>query len=137
MGVRAKFYIRSIELLPGKDAGGIVNLTAVGRGDRNAQWASATPNGTMVMTINNPPALQFFTDLLEQSRTNGRYPELFIDIAPALDGYIGDGHEFRLADVDQESHYLRGKCGECGEPLDRHDSPEHLGHEEYSRRHAA
>jgi hypothetical protein len=113
MGVRAKFHIQSIELRPGVGAGGEVKLQAVSRGDRNAEWASATPSGSMTMLIQNEPALAFFTDMLAVSRTTGKYPEVFIDITPSSDGYPGDGHAFVESTVS-EGHYLHGKCAECG-----------------------
>ena len=110
---RAKMYVSGLTLLPGKDAGIKLNLSAVGRGDRNAGWASATPMGSMEMTIQNPAAVAWWEDFMRAARTTGRSPELFIDIKPSEDGWPGDGHAFRLADVP-EHHYGYGKCGECG-----------------------
>lgn len=112
MTVRAKFYLSSLELFPGQDSGGIIHMQAVARGDRNAQWAQATPSGSMQMTVNNPAGFEFFEQLMATSRATGKQPEVYIDIAPAADGWAGDGHKFRLAEVP-ETHYLYGKCGEC------------------------
>lgn len=113
MHTRAKFYVSGLTLLPGKEAGIQVNLQAVGRGDRNAEWASATPCGSMSMTINNPAAVEVWEQFMRTARETGKQPELFIDIRPSEDGWPGDGHKFRLADVP-ESHYTHDKCGECG-----------------------
>ena len=38
-----------VTLLPGQEAGINLALTAVSRGDRNAGWAKATPNGNLTM----------------------------------------------------------------------------------------
>lgn len=117
MGVRAKFHISGVELLPGKDAGVKVTAQAVSRGDRNANWSKATPSGNLTMIVNNPPAADWFVQLIETSRRTGKYPELFIDIEAASDGYPGDGHRFREADVPDDN-YIKGNCGECGLPKD-------------------
>lgn len=117
MHTRAKFYISGLTLLPGKDSGVKVNLSAVSRGDRNAEWATATPCGSMEMTINNPAAAKVWQDFMEQARNTGKSPEVFIDIKPSDDGWAGDGHQFRLADV-AEGIYGHGSCGECGLPKD-------------------
>lgn len=114
MGVRAKFNIAKIELSPGNQGGKVV-LQAVSRGERNADWASATPSGTIEMTVNNPAGFQWFLDRLQAQREAGRYPEVWVDFSDSMDGWPGDGHKFRLADVP-ETHYQHGKCGECGFP---------------------
>lgn len=113
LSTRAKFYVTGLTLLPGKEAGIQVNLSAVARGDRNAGWATATPVGTMAMTINNPAAVAWWDTFMRSARETGRSPELFIDIAPSTDGWPGDGHAFRLAEVP-EGRYGAGSCGECG-----------------------
>lgn len=121
MGVRAKFNISKIELSPG-NAGGLVRLQAVSRGERNADWASATPVGSIEMQVNNPDGFAWFHDLLQQNRETGRYPEVFVDFTVASDGWAGDGHTFREASVP-ENHYGAGKCGECGFALDAECGP--------------
>lgn len=117
MHTRAKFYVTGVTLLPGQDAGVKVNLSAVSRGDRNATWAKATPMGSMEMTINNPVAAQAWEDFMQAARRTGKSPELFIDIYPSEDGWPGDGHLFRLADIE-EGISGHGMCGECSMPKD-------------------
>src|SRR5207245_181485 len=78
-----------------------------------AGWATATPNGTMSMTINNPSAVRVWEDFMQAARSTGKSPELFIDIYPSEDGWPGDGHLFRLSDIP-EGVYGAGNCGECG-----------------------
>lgn len=113
MHTRAKFYIAGLTLLPGKDAGITVTLNAVGRGDRNSKWATATPCGNITMTINNPAAAATWQAFMETARATGKQPELFVDIKPSDDGWPGDGHVFRLADIP-EGVYGHNGCGECG-----------------------
>lgn len=57
--VRAKMYVTKISRTT---YGGEVELQAVTRGKDNAEWAQATPNGSIKMTILNEIALGFFTD---------------------------------------------------------------------------
>ena len=116
MSVRAKFYVQEVTKQPG--VGGRVKLAAASRGARNAQWASATPSGELVMQINNKPALDFFEGLIDGAAA-GVYPEVFITIEAATDGYPGDGHAFELADVP-EGHYVHGKCAACGSVEEAH-----------------
>jgi len=113
VSTRAKFYVSGLTLLPGKDSGITLNLSAVGRGDRNAAWASATPVGYISMTIQNPPAVKWWEDFMNASRQTGKQPELFVDIYPSEDGWPGDGHKFREGDFPK-THYGAGTCGECG-----------------------
>lgn len=110
--VRAKFNIKSIELTPGNQGGKIV-LQAVSRGDRNADWAAATPSGTIEMYVNNPDGFAWFLDRLQAQREVGRYPEVFVDFSDSVDGWVGDGHKFREAEVPS-GHYVSGSCGACG-----------------------
>lgn len=42
--------------------GGEVELSAVTRGQDNKAWASATPSGSIKLTIRNELALEFFKD---------------------------------------------------------------------------
>lgn len=116
MHLRAKFYIAGVTLLPGT-SGVKLDLSAVSRGDRNAEWATATPIGSVSMTINNPGAAQQVEDFMQAARRTNRQPELFLDISPSTDGWPGDGHLFRLADIP-EGIYGHGNCGECGLPKD-------------------
>lgn len=115
--VRAKFYISGLKLYPGQNAGGEVFLNAVSRGDRNKDWATATPSGELRMTVNNPSGFKWFEDMMATSRATGKQPEVFIDISHSTDGWPGDGHKFRAAEA-AEGEYLHGMCGECGQALD-------------------
>lgn len=112
MRLRAKFYITGLTLLPGNN-GVKLDLSAVSRGDRNAEWATATPTGTMSMVINNPAAAQQAEDFMQAARRSGKQPEVFVDLNPSEDGWPGDGHKFRLADIPK-GIYGHGMCGECG-----------------------
>jgi hypothetical protein len=127
--IRAKFYVSSLELLPGKDAGVRVHLMAVARGDRNAQWATATPVGDMHMTVNNPTAAKRWEDFMQAARATGKQPELFIDLAPSEDGWPGDGHLFRPSEGHEGTIYASTYCGECGltkdQELTEYDSDLH------------
>lgn len=116
-GTRAKFYVSGVELQPGTQ-GVKVNLQAVSRGDRNASWSTATPSGSMQMTINNPPAAEWWENFMRASRATGRSPEVFIDIYPATDGWPGDGHAFRAGEGKEGTIYGPANCGECGCPKD-------------------
>lgn len=69
MKIRAKFTCNSVERNNfGQE---IVKLHAVyGSGGENAEWAKATPSGTLQLTIDNPgaqgviqPGQDFFIDL--------------------------------------------------------------------------
>ena len=111
---RAKFYVSSLELLPGQDAGVRVNLQAVARGDRNADWATATPSGSLTMTVNNPVAAAAWEDFMQAARRTGKQPELFLDIVPSDDGWPGDGHTFRPGTGRDGTVYAPSYCGECG-----------------------
>ena len=55
--VRAKFFVAEIAQT---NYGGRVKLQAVSRGEDNKLWASATPSGTIEMTIRNEVALERF-----------------------------------------------------------------------------
>lgn len=117
MKTRAKFYLSALELLPSQP-GIRVTLRAVSRGDRNASWAAASPDGTMTMTINNPAAAQQWEDFMQESRRTGKQPEVFIDIYTATDGWAGDGHKFRPGEGDEGTIYAARYCGECGRAVD-------------------
>lgn len=114
---RAKFYLQGLELLPGQNSGVKVTMSAVSRGDRNADWASATPIGSITMTINNPVAAQAWEDFMQAARRTGKQPEMFVDLYPSEDGWPGDGHKFREAAIP-EGVYGHGTCGECGNGKD-------------------
>lgn len=111
MHLKAKFYISGVTLLPGTQ-GVKLDMSAVARGDRNASWAQATPCGNVTMTINNPSAARQVEDFMQAARQTGRQPEMFLDLAPSTDGWPGDGHGYRAADIP-EGVYGHGRCGEC------------------------
>jgi hypothetical protein len=113
MSVRAKFYVAEVAQTPGAP-GGRVKLQACSRGARNAQWASATPGGSMEMFINNQPAFDYFAGLVGAAKS-GYQPEVFITIETASDGFPGDGHAYEEADVPS-NHYGANKCAACGFP---------------------
>lgn len=119
MGVRAKFHISSIEQYP-HSPGGKVTLKAVSRGDRNKDWAAATPSGELTMQVNNPSGFAWFQELLTEAQ-NGtvRFPEVFITIDRSTDDIEGAGHEFVPADVP-ETHYLAKGCAVCSMPREHH-----------------
>lgn len=118
MATRAKFYVSELGLLPGQGAGVKLKLHAVSRGSRNADWATATPSGSMEMMIQNPAAVQWWEDFVNASRKTGKQPELFIDIYPSEDGWPGDGHQFSPGTGDEGTIYAPQYCAECGRPKD-------------------
>lgn len=103
--VVARFYIATVTRHAYNKEQREVVCQAVSRGDHNSHWAKATPSGTLNLSINNPPAGQWFDDHL------GEEVELLMTLVPK---HIEptDGHPFRVANVDS-SHYNAGKCGEC------------------------
>lgn len=114
--LRGKVYLSGLTLLPGQ-SGVKADFTFVSRGDRNASWASATPIGQLSMTVNNPSAAARLEEFMQAARKTGKQPELFLDLTPSEDGWPGDGHVFRLADIP-EGVAGHGNCGECGMPKD-------------------
>lgn len=64
MAVLARFYVAEITRRS-YDPGAVqVTLQAVGRGEENKAWASATPSGQITMAIKNGAAAAFFGDRL-------------------------------------------------------------------------
>lgn len=57
MSVRAKFYVTEVAKTT---YGGRIKLGVVCRGEDNKEWASATPSGSIEMTIRNDHALAQF-----------------------------------------------------------------------------
>ncbi len=112
MSVRAKFYISEVTQYPGP-AGGKVTLGAATRGARNADWASATPSGTIELNINNPAAFDFFVDLLARSKGLGFAPEVDVVLEASADTEPHAFQEFERAD-----HYVNGRCVACGGDAD-------------------
>jgi hypothetical protein len=64
MAVQARFYVAQITRNAFNPAQKSVVLHAVGRGEENKTWASATPVGKIEMSINNPKAADWFDERL-------------------------------------------------------------------------
>lgn len=112
--VTARFYVsESKKTAYTGDGGGIVKLSAVSRGDKNAQWASATPCGTVEMTINNPAAFKVFDGAV------GRDVSITFEVDVPL-VKPGDGHEFRQSTLAEG--VWGGGEGTCGECSQKHDA---------------
>lgn len=109
MSVRAKFYVRSVEMYAADN--GKVNLSPATRGADNASWASATPSGMVELTINNPAAFGWFAGLLGK--------EVFIDFTVADPDLINPAKHAFEAFVNP-SHYLNGKCRFCSMAQEAH-----------------
>lgn len=76
MSVRAKFFVQEVTRTT---YGGRVRLQAVCRGQDNKEWASATPAGSIEMTIRNDGALAQYTP----------GDELYVDFTAAPKGVEG------------------------------------------------
>lgn len=107
--VRAKFFVQTVSAYAAGN--GEVIMKPATRGAENADWAEATPSGEYKMTINNPPAFDFFRDNLSR--------EVYIDIT-LVNPDLADPtkHEFVL--FAKQNHYGNGKCLHCGMPEDAH-----------------
>lgn len=98
MPVEAKFYVQNVERFEGSTASR-VTLGAVCRGIENREWASATPGGSIQMTIRNDAAV-------DQFEAGKEYLVTFTKVsAPAR----GDGH--RVQPVRANGSLLCGTCG--------------------------
>jgi hypothetical protein len=64
MSVQARFYVSGYERNAYNADATTVKLQAVTRGEHNKNWASATPNGQITMTINNAGAAEWFVGQL-------------------------------------------------------------------------
>lgn len=78
MSVRAKFFVQEVAKTT---YGGRVRLQAVCRGLDNKEWASATPSGSVEMTIRNDGALAQFEP----------GDELYVEFTAAPKGVEGMG----------------------------------------------
>lgn len=112
--VRAKFYVSGIHI---ESWGANIELTAVSRGARNADWSSATPSGSIKLTVTNPAAIAQYVAAL---RHKGG-PEFFVDFTHAPIAWPEDGHRFVPS---PEGHYNHPRCAECGQPEDEHAKKE-------------
>lgn len=79
MSVRAKFYVQEITRRAYNPDAIDVKLAAVCRGEDNKAWASATPNGSMTMSILNGAASEQFV----------LGDEFYLDFTPAPKGEPG------------------------------------------------
>ena len=76
MAVKARFYVSELKRQAYNPNATTVTLNAVSRGEHNKVWASATPVGTLSMTVNNESAAGFFSERL------GTEVEITIEEAP-------------------------------------------------------
>lgn len=64
--VHARFYVSALTRHPfGGWARGKVTLSPCLRGEENKTWATATPSGSIEMTLNDPGAWAFFENTLD------------------------------------------------------------------------
>jgi hypothetical protein len=107
MNVQARFYVSKTTRQAYNPAHLLVELTAVSRGDQNAQWAEATPCGKIEMTINNPEAAAPFEQAL------GKDVAVTFEFVEILKPE--DGHAFRQSVLPEGIyHGGAGTCGDCG-----------------------
>jgi hypothetical protein len=76
--VEARFYISGYQRFAYDPSATEVTLQAVTRGEHNKVWSSATPNGTIKMTIRTEGAASWFVDRLGT--------EVAVHFAPAPEG---------------------------------------------------
>lgn len=116
MAVSAKFFVSKID-------GQNVAMYPVCRGVENRAWASATPGGSLLMTISNPDALAQFT-------VGEEYEMVFTHAPKPLPG---DGHEVRVIEQsnqwDGKSYYICETCGSYAS-LSEDGTPDWTRHEE-------
>jgi hypothetical protein len=62
--VAGRFYVAKTTAFAYNPDHIAVELNAVCRGEHNREWASATPSGSIQMTITNPSAAAWFRDRL-------------------------------------------------------------------------
>lgn len=100
MSVVARFFVSNVvPPAEGTSQGTQVSFGAVCRGAANSQWASATPGGSIQMTIRN--------DLASQQFERGKeYEVTFREVTPPKQG---DGHS-----VQAHKQYGTWTCGVCG-----------------------
>lgn len=64
MAVKARFFVASTQRFSYNRDAITVRLQAVSRGEENKEWASATPSGTVEMSITKGPAADWFANRL-------------------------------------------------------------------------
>lgn len=77
-GVVAHFYVSEVTKNAWDRGAKKVTLQAVSRGDKNREWASATPSGTITMQIKNGPAADWFEECFDR----GSDVELYFKALP-------------------------------------------------------
>lgn len=101
--VAARFYVSSVTPPPENSSSGtLVALGAVCRGAANSEWASATPAGSIQMTIRNDKASEQF----EQGQ---EYEVLFRKVDKPVEG---DGHAVQAHRPNWAQ--TTWSCGVCG-----------------------
>lgn len=79
MGVRAKFFVQSVEHHASGQA--VIKLGAVCRGEDNKEWSKYTPAGNITMTVLNELATEQFVP----------GEEFYVDFTKAPKGQEGMG----------------------------------------------
>lgn len=123
MTVEARFYVtKASETNGGKT--GIIEMSAISRGDQNSHWAQATPCANLSMTINNLPAFEQMREWMRQGK------DVRVILEPVVPFIPGDGHAFRqgVSAFPDDYHAAPGTCGDCGVY-----SKYHPGHEAYDQ----
>jgi hypothetical protein len=104
MSVIAKFYVSSVTPPAENTSGGtVVHLGAVCRGAANSTWASATPAGSIQMTIRNDAASEQFV-------MGDEYEVIFRKVDKPVQG---DGHSVQAAHPTWAPESW--VCGVCGQ----------------------
>ncbi len=80
--VIARFYVAEVRRYAYNEEQRQIVLQAVTRGDENASWSRATPAGKIELTVNNPPAGEWF-----ESRLGKDIEITFQDAVPAAPKY--------------------------------------------------
>lgn len=102
MTVAARFYVSSITPPPENSSSGTqVFLGAVCRGAANSEWASATPAGSIQMTIRNDRAS-------EQFEQGAEYEVTFTKVDKPV---FGDGHSVQAYQASYANTWCCGVCG--------------------------
>lgn len=101
MAVVAKFYVTSITRSHPEAPAAQINMGAVCRGAANSEWASATPSGSLVMTVRNDAAIAQF-------EAGKEYYLTFTEAEPKPVEH--DGHSYTPAVTSWGMHC----CGVCG-----------------------
>lgn len=102
MTVAARFFVSSIRRPePESSQGTAISLGAVCRGAANSEWSSATPVGSISMTVRNESAIAQF----EQGE---EYEVTFRKVEKPVEG---DGHSVQAF---KASYATTWSCGVCG-----------------------